>query len=78
MKVKREWKKQEMEQVKQGKKPFYLKESEFKKLELVSKFNQLKDKNISMDKFLEKRRKKNAAKDHRGMPYKRRSATQDE
>ncbi|KAI9248854.1 hypothetical protein BDA99DRAFT_524618 [Phascolomyces articulosus] len=67
----RERKKAEAELVKQGKKPYFLKRSEERKLELMDKYQQLGEKN--MDKILAKRRKKNAAKDHRRVPFKRRS-----
>lgn len=60
----------EKEAVKQGKKPFYPKKSELKKEELVGKYQELKASG-KLDKFLEKRRKKNAAKDHRYVPYRR-------
>ncbi|KAG2226779.1 hypothetical protein INT45_005744 [Circinella minor] len=67
----RERKKAEAELVKQGKKPYFLKRSEQRKLELMDKYQQLGEKN--MDKILAKRRKKNAAKDHRRVPFKRRA-----
>jgi len=60
----------EREAVKKGKKPFYLKKSEQKKEELVEKYQELKTSG-KLDKFLEKRRKKNSAKDHRYVPYRR-------
>ncbi|CAM0134841.1 rRNA biogenesis protein rrp36 [Umbelopsis sp. WA50703] len=68
--LQRERKRTEQELVKQGKKPFYLKKSDQKKLELIDKFKQLGDKNV--DKILEKRRKRNATKDHKKVPFKRR------
>jgi ribosomal RNA-processing protein 36 len=68
--IKRERKRTEQELVKQGKKPFFLKKSDQKKLELIDKFKQLGDKNV--DKILEKRRKRNATKDHKKVPFKRR------
>jgi ribosomal RNA-processing protein 36 len=68
--LQRERKRTEQELVKQGKKPFYLKKSDQKKLALIDKFKQLGDKNV--DKILEKRRKRNATKDHKKVPYKRR------
>ncbi|RKO90042.1 hypothetical protein BDK51DRAFT_43537 [Blyttiomyces helicus] len=85
----RGWKKSEAELVKKGKKPFFLKKGkvflrvrvglridhgfgDVKRLELVEKFKQLGEKDI--DKALQKRRKKNASREHRFMPYKRRSA----
>ncbi|KAI8139455.1 hypothetical protein BJV82DRAFT_627295 [Fennellomyces sp. T-0311] len=67
----RERKSAEAELVKQGKKPYFLKRSEQRKLELMDKYQQLGEKN--MDKILAKRRKKNAAKDHRRVPFKRRA-----
>ncbi|KAG0566455.1 hypothetical protein KC19_7G065200 [Ceratodon purpureus] len=60
----------EREAVKQGKKPFYPKKSEQKKEELVEKYQELKASG-KLDKFMEKRRKKNSAKDHRFIPYRR-------
>lgn len=61
----------EKQAVAEGKKPYYLKKSEQRRLELVSKFDELK-KSGRLDKFMEKRRKKNAAKDHRYVPSQRR------
>lgn len=68
--LQRERKRTEQDLVKQGKKPFYLKKSDQKKLELIDKFKQLGDKNV--DKILEKRRKRNATKEHKKVPFKRR------
>ncbi|CAN1253641.1 Ribosomal RNA processing protein 36 homolog [Linum perenne] len=70
-----EHKKKEREAVKHGKQPFYLKKSEIKKQRLVNKYKELKE-NDKLDSFIEKRRKKNASKDHRFMPYRR--STTDE
>ncbi|KAJ2955257.1 hypothetical protein NQZ79_g8714 [Umbelopsis isabellina] len=70
--LQRERKRTEQDLVKQGKKPFYLKKSDQKKLELIDKFKQLGDKNV--DKILEKRRKRNATKEHKKVPFKRRKA----
>ncbi|KAI8367659.1 uncharacterized protein BYT42DRAFT_134316 [Radiomyces spectabilis] len=67
----RERKKKEAELVEQGKKPYFLKRSEKRKMELIDKYKQYGEKNI--ERILEKRRKKNAAKDHRRIPFKRRS-----
>ncbi|CAM6086570.1 unnamed protein product [Calypogeia fissa] len=55
---------------KQGKKPFYLKKSEIRKEELVEKFKELKSSG-KLEKYMEKRRRKNASKDHRYVPYRR-------
>ncbi|KAJ4835661.1 hypothetical protein Tsubulata_021710 [Turnera subulata] len=65
-----EHKKKEREAAKQGKQPFYLKKSEIRKQRLLDKFNKLKESG-KLDSFIEKRRKKNAAKDRRFMPYRR-------
>ncbi|CAG8489456.1 13197_t:CDS:2 [Ambispora gerdemannii] len=63
-------KKKELELVSKGKKPFYLKKSAEKELELVEKFKNTDPKNV--EKIIEKRRKKNAAKEHKNVPFKRR------
>ncbi|KAJ3280092.1 hypothetical protein HK104_000911 [Borealophlyctis nickersoniae] len=68
----RDWKKKQAERVKEGKAPRYLKNSDIKKLELVERYQALGEKGV--EKVLEKKRKKNAAKEHRHVPYKRRSA----
>ncbi|KAJ2864757.1 rRNA biogenesis protein rrp36 [Coemansia aciculifera] len=69
--LKRKHRKNELEAVKQGKTPYFLKKSELKGLEVAEKFTQLKGES-KLDNYLEKRRKRNATKDHRRMPYKRR------
>ncbi|KAF5729950.1 hypothetical protein HS088_TW20G00317 [Tripterygium wilfordii] len=63
-------KKEEREAAKKGKQPFYLKKSEIRKQRLVEKFNKLKASG-KLESFIEKRRKRNASKDHRYMPYRR-------
>ncbi|ORX45818.1 DUF947-domain-containing protein, partial [Piromyces finnis] len=67
--IKREWRKKEIQRVKEGKKPFYLKKADLKRMELIDKYKNTKSKSI--DKILEKRRKKNASKEHKLMPRKR-------
>eukprot|EP00976_Prorocentrum_cordatum_P098424 1191392-Prorocentrum_minimum.AAC.1 len=47
-----------------------------RKQELIEKYKQLK-KSGKLEKFLETRRKKNAAKDHRYIPTNRRSAADE-
>ncbi|PIA16269.1 DUF947-domain-containing protein [Coemansia reversa NRRL 1564] len=69
--LKRTHRKMESEAVKQGKNPYFLGRRDLKDLEVAQKFNKLKD-SPKLDKFLEKRRKRNATKDHRRMPYQRR------
>ncbi|XP_024958769.1 ribosomal RNA processing protein 36 homolog [Cynara cardunculus var. scolymus] len=63
-------KKKEREAAKQGKQPYYLKKSEIRKQQLVEKFKELKESG-KLASFIEKKRRKNAAKDHRFMPYRR-------
>mmetsp|Transcript_18270 Transcript_18270/g.18345 ORF Transcript_18270/g.18345 Transcript_18270/m.18345 type:complete len:229 (+) Transcript_18270:59-745(+) len=61
---------QEKEKVKQGKQPFFLKKSARKEIVLEEKYKELKDSG-KLKKFLSKRRKKNANKDHRLLPLRR-------
>lgn len=65
-----EHKKKEREAVKHGKRPYYLKKSEIRKQRLIEKYNSLKASG-KLESFIEKRRRKNASKDHRYMPYRR-------
>lgn len=65
-----EHKKREKEAAKQGKRPYYLKKSEIRKQKLIEKYNELKASG-KLESFIEKKRRKNAAKDHRYMPYRR-------
>ncbi|CAK9175400.1 unnamed protein product [Ilex paraguariensis] len=65
-----EHKKKEREAAKQGKKPFYLKKSEIRKQKLTEKYTELQTSG-KIESFIEKKRRKNAAKDHRFMPYRR-------
>ncbi len=60
----------EKELVKQGKKPFYLKKTEQKKLALIDKFSGLKGKQL--DRAMERKRKKTTQKDRKHMPEERR------
>ncbi|KAI9013602.1 hypothetical protein DFJ74DRAFT_710055 [Hyaloraphidium curvatum] len=68
-KIKREWRKKQSERVKQGKKPFFLKDSDIKRIELMEQFRKTNPKDL--ERKLEKRRKHNASKDHKRMPYAR-------
>ncbi len=68
--VLRKHRKKEKELIQQGKKPFYLKKGEQKKMALVERFEGMKGKQA--DKVIERRRKKKAAKERKGMPEKRR------
>ncbi|KAJ1982800.1 rRNA biogenesis protein rrp36 [Dimargaris xerosporica] len=69
----REHRKSEMVQIEKGKQPYYLKKADIKQIELADKFNGIQDPR-RLEKVMERRRKRNAAKDHRSLPYQRRSA----
>lgn len=58
---------------KQGKNPYYLKKSDKRKLELLERYKELSSAG-KVDQYLEKRRKRSAAKDHKLVPSTRRSA----
>jgi ribosomal RNA-processing protein 36 len=62
--------------VAEGKQVYYLKKSERRKQELIAKYEELQ-KAGKLEKFMEKRRKKNAAKDHRYLPGSRRGLGED-
>ncbi|KAA8522346.1 hypothetical protein F0562_013293 [Nyssa sinensis] len=65
-----EHKKKEREAAKKGKQPYYLKKSEIQKQKLIEKYKDLKASG-KLESFIEKRRRKNASKDRRYMPYRR-------
>ncbi|XP_016472878.1 uncharacterized protein LOC107794852 [Nicotiana tabacum] len=65
-----EHKKKEREAAKQGKQPYYLKKSEIRKRKLVEKYKELKASG-KLEAYIEKKRRKNASKDHRYLPYRR-------
>lgn len=50
-----------------GKKPFYLKKSDKRRAELMAKYEELK-KGGRLEQYMAKRRRRNAAKDHRYVP----------
>ena len=64
--------KKEKEAVKEGKKVYFPKRSEKKRQELVRKYEELKASG-RLERAMAKRRKKNAAKDHRYMPSARKA-----
>jgi len=66
----REHRAKEKELIKQGKKPFYLKKTEQKKLALIDKYSNMKGKQL--DRAIERKRKKKAQRDRRHMPETRR------
>ncbi|XP_073700569.1 ribosomal RNA processing protein 36 homolog [Garra rufa] len=61
------FKRKQRELVGQGHKPFYLKKSDMKKMELAEKYSELK-KSGKLENFLSKKRKRNATKDRRKLP----------
>mmetsp|Transcript_27623 Transcript_27623/g.88842 ORF Transcript_27623/g.88842 Transcript_27623/m.88842 type:complete len:213 (-) Transcript_27623:119-757(-) len=66
----------EKDKVKSGqKKPFFLKKSELRKQSLVAKYNKLKESG-GLEKFMTKRRRKNATKEHVRIPMARRGGEQ--
>ena len=69
--VLREHRRREKEAVEKGKKPFYLKKGEQKKLVLVKKFEEMEEKKV--ERVIERRNKKKAGKERKGMPDGRRS-----
>ena len=68
--VLRKHRKEEKEKIVQGKKPFYLKKADQKKLALVEKFEGMKGRQV--EKVIERRRKKKSAKERKEMPDARR------
>lgn len=60
----------EKELIKLGKKPYYLKEAQQRKMALVERFEGMKGKQV--DKVIERRRKKKAGRERKGMPEGRR------
>ncbi|GAM28699.1 hypothetical protein SAMD00019534_118750, partial [Acytostelium subglobosum LB1] len=72
-KLQEELEQKEVESVRQGKKPFYLKPAALKEIEIKEKYKQLKEKG-QLDKFMEKRRQRMSSKDRVFLPRVRRSA----
>eukprot|EP00877_Chromochloris_zofingiensis_P009127 jgi/Chrzof1/4468/Cz14g14110.t1 len=69
--LEKQWKMEEKQAVDEGKQPYFMKKSEKRKRELLAKYEDLKASG-RLDKYLTKRRKKNASKDHRYLPSGRR------
>ncbi|KAF9098531.1 rRNA biogenesis protein rrp36 [Mortierella sp. GBA35] len=61
--IKREHKRKEKDLVLKGKNPFFLKKSDQKKLELIDKFKHLSESPKALARAMEKRRKRNSAKE---------------
>ncbi len=70
---KKERRKAERELVLQGKNPFYTKKSDERTMELLHKFTELKKKG-QLDKYLVKKKRKQANKEHKHIPWKRKTA----
>ena len=68
--VLRRHRKEEKAKIEQGKKPFYLKKADQRQLALKKRFEGMKGKQV--DKVIERRRKKHAGKERKGMPFMRR------
>ncbi|KAK9367637.1 hypothetical protein V1509DRAFT_625797 [Lipomyces kononenkoae] len=66
----KEHEKNERELVKQGKKPFYLKKADKRKLILTKKFSEMKGSEV--DRAIKRRRKKNISKERKQLPFSRR------
>lgn len=64
----RKRKKLEYDSVKQGKKAFYLKNSDKKKIELAEKYRKLKQSG-GLERYMGKKMKKNASKEKKKLPY---------
>ncbi|RVE76643.1 hypothetical protein OJAV_G00010460 [Oryzias javanicus] len=62
-----QFKREQRARADQGARPFFLKKSDKKKLELAEKYQDLK-KSGKLEKFLSKKRKRNAGKDRRKLP----------
>lgn len=61
---------EEKEAVRQGKKPFFMKESQLRKMQIEAKFKELKGSG-GVKKYIEKRRKRLASKDRKLLPERR-------
>jgi ribosomal RNA-processing protein 36 len=68
-----EWRRKEKAAVAAGKQNFHLKASEKKKLILAKKFEKLEAAG-QLDKYMQKRRKRSSAKDHKKLPFRVREA----
>ncbi|XP_068606629.1 ribosomal RNA processing protein 36 homolog [Brachionichthys hirsutus] len=62
-----QFKRQQRERANQGARPFFLKKSEKKQLQLADKYQELQ-KSGKLENFLSKKRKRNATKDRRKLP----------
>lgn len=68
----RDHRKLEAKLIEEGKKPYYLKKGEIKALEVAAEYEEMKKKveeGASMDRFIEKKRKKRATKQKKFIPY---------
>ncbi|XP_046557875.1 ribosomal RNA processing protein 36 homolog [Haliotis rubra] len=65
--LEKDWKKKELGRVVEGKNPYFLKKGDLRKLELAERFKELK-KTGKLDKYMGKKRKKNASKEKKKLP----------
>lgn len=65
--LEKEWKKKEKSHVEHGKKPYFLKKTDLRKLELAEKYKELQ-KSGKLEKYLSKKRKKTAQKEKKKLP----------
>jgi ribosomal RNA-processing protein 36 len=66
----KEWKAQESGKIAQGKRPYHLKKKEIDAMVLERKLEGLKAKGVNLERIVEKKRKKRAAKQHTRLPFK--------
>lgn len=66
----KEWKTQERGRVAQGKQPYYLKKKDMEAMVLERRLEEMKAKGVDLEKFVEKKRKKRAARQHKRLPFK--------
>ena len=72
LQVEQEWRQKEKAAVAAGKKPFYLKDSEKKKLVLEKRYEKLEAEG-KLQRYMEKRRRRSSAKDHKKLPFRKRT-----
>ena len=66
----REHRKKEVEMIEQGKKPFYLKKSDQRKMQLLNQYKNLKN-DGKLDSFMKKKRSQKESKEKRFLPKSR-------
>jgi ribosomal RNA-processing protein 36 len=66
--VKRQWKKEEQEKVKDGKRPYFPKKSDFKRMELEKVYEKAKESG-TVDKLMARKRKRTEKKEKKKLPF---------